>query len=227
MNKRYKLKNLLVFITVLCLVFTLGFLTGCSDGENGSTGIRDIVKALGLGTPSVEYDLVISELNADNFGAKKGEPEGNEDGDDIEADEDKEIETAEEEDIDGAKVKKDAYHIIANSNNGGSITGDGAIKTGKSNFSVPIGTSISFTVIADEGYYIEYIRIGNGKTYYVNMMSYDISILSVETNSTIHAHFKKGEITDSLADVNTGGDTDSESTGVGNNGKGKGKGKNK
>lgn len=212
MKKRPILKKLLISVTVFCLVFTFGFLTGCRDGENNSISIRDIIKAFGIGSSSDDYDLVISELNADNYGVKAEDPEGDGDGDGDDPDTD-DLD-ADGEDTDGVKAVKDAYHIISSSNKGGTITGSVDVDTGNSNFSVTNGGSISFEVTAEEGYYIVYIRIGNKKTD-VNALSFSILIESVGSNSTIHAQFKKGEIPV----------VDSESGTSGNKGKGKGNNK--
>ena len=75
------------------------------------------------------------------------------------------------------------FHITSSSNHGGTILPKG-------NQLVKIGDPIIFTITANPGYKLEWLRVDNVKNY-----NYDTSKTYTFTgdgkNHTIHAHFKK------------------------------------
>ena len=85
-----------------------------------------------------------------------------------------------EEDISSVKV----YHITSNCNHGGIISPKG-------NQFVEKGKSITFTITANDGYKIEWVRIDNAKTKNITLNPYTYNFTGVDKNHTIHAHFKK------------------------------------
>ena len=72
------------------------------------------------------------------------------------------------------------FHITANCNHGGTILLKG-------NQSVKKGDSINFTITANPGYKLEWLRVDNIK--YYDRTSYKFT--GDGKNHTIHAHFKK------------------------------------
>jgi len=77
----------------------------------------------------------------------------------------------------------DIFHITSSCNHGGTILPKG-------NQLVKIGVPIIFTITANPGYKLEWLRVDNVKNY-----NYDTSKTYTFTgdgkNHTIHAHFKK------------------------------------
>ena len=73
-----------------------------------------------------------------------------------------------------------SFHIISSCNRGGTITPKGI------QFSQ--GESVEFVITADTGYTLLWIRVDNEKLEAVSSYSFDSE---VDSNHTIHAHFKK------------------------------------
>ena len=85
-----------------------------------------------------------------------------------------------EEDISGATI----YHVTLNCNHGGIISLKG-------NQFVKKGGSITFTITADDGYKIVWVRIDNTKIKNITSNPYTETFGNVDKNHTIHAQFKK------------------------------------
>ena len=86
-----------------------------------------------------------------------------------------------EEDTSGTTI----YHVTSNCNHGGIISP-------KRNQFVEKGyDSPIFTITADEGYEIAWVRIDNAKTKNITSNPYTYTFTNVDKNHTIHAHFKK------------------------------------
>jgi hypothetical protein len=77
-------------------------------------------------------------------------------------------------------------HIIINSNNGGSFTGEST----EGNYSGVDGDTPSFTFKSEEGFDLAWLRIGNTK-FATAEDAIDYIYSSDKKNLTIHAHFKK------------------------------------
>ena len=77
------------------------------------------------------------------------------------------------------------YHVTASSNNGGTITPKGNQFVEKG-YDSPI-----FTITADEGYEIAWVRIDNAKIKDIKSNPYTKTFEKVDKNHTIHAHFSK------------------------------------
>jgi len=131
----------------------------------------------------------------------------------------------------GGSGEGEYYHIITNSNNGGSFDMEG-------NHAGNAGEIVPYTFTADESYELAWIRIGNTKVYAYELQNlFEFSFN--KKNLTMHAHFKK--VKDSEPDeevITTGEGTEEGDTGEGeeppeeetekkNNGNGKAKGKDK
>ena len=71
------------------------------------------------------------------------------------------------------------FHIIASCNRGGTIVPKGI------QFSQ--GESVGFEITANEGYTLVWVRVDNEKLEGISSYSFD----SIDSNHTIHAHFKK------------------------------------
>jgi len=71
------------------------------------------------------------------------------------------------------------FHIIASCNRGGTIDPKGI------QFSQ--GESVRFEITANEGYTLVWVRVDNEKFEEISSYSFD----SIDSNHTIHAHFKK------------------------------------
>jgi hypothetical protein len=87
------------------------------------------------------------------------------------------------------------YYVTASSNNGGTITPKG-------NQAIASGGSITFTISADSGYELEWLRTDNAKVKNFTDSSYTFD--NVTKNHTIQAHFSK------INNNNNGGTTTSE-----------------
>ena len=74
------------------------------------------------------------------------------------------------------------FHITSSCNHGGTISLKG-------NQSVIKGSSITFTIIINSGYKLEWLRVDNIK--YKSYTSSTYVFTDVEKNHTIQAHFKK------------------------------------
>jgi hypothetical protein len=125
--------------------------------------------------------------------------------------------------------KSDSYHIITNSNNGGSFI------EMEGNYSGSAGELVSYTFTADEGYELVWIRVGNTKIYASDFESL-LDFSFDKKNLTMHAHFKKDKDYEPEEEVITttdegepeeGGEPPEEETEKENNGNGKAKGKDK
>ncbi|MBN1299010.1 MAG: hypothetical protein JW997_04920 [Actinobacteria bacterium] len=121
------------------------------------------------------------------------------------------------------------FHVITNSNNGGSIDIEG------NNQGVE-GDTFSFSFTSEDGYYLAWLRVGNTKIY----SSEELTAYSgtFNKNLTIHAHFKKDkDSNDTLGEEDAAitGDGDGDGpdddittmSGENNNGNGQGKDKDK
>ena len=86
-----------------------------------------------------------------------------------------------EEDISGTTI----YHVTSNCNHGGIISPKG------SQFVEKGDDSSTFTITADEGYEIAWVRIDNAKIKIITSNTYTKTFDNVDNNHTIHAHFKK------------------------------------
>jgi hypothetical protein len=71
------------------------------------------------------------------------------------------------------------FHIISSCNRGGTIEPKG--------FQFSEGESIGFTITPEEGYELVWIRVDNEKLETISTYSFD----DIDSNHTIHAHFKK------------------------------------
>ena len=87
-----------------------------------------------------------------------------------------------EEDISISDTK--IYHITSSRNHGGIISLKG-------NQFVENGDSIPFTITANDGYKIVWVRIDNTKIKNITSNTYTETFDNVDKNHTIHAHFKK------------------------------------
>ena len=79
-----------------------------------------------------------------------------------------------------AKIK--SFHIISNCNKGGIITPKGKQ-------TVTEGSSVTFTISADNGYKLSWVRVDNKIIKDFNQTTY--SFTDVVKNHTIQAHFVK------------------------------------
>ena len=90
------------------------------------------------------------------------------------------------------------YHIVTNSNNGGSF-----IETEK-NYSGMEGDKFLFSFASENGYYLAWLRVGNTKIYSnEDLVGYSGNF---NKNLTIHAHFKKDKdynLEDASNELNT------------------------
>ena len=76
----------------------------------------------------------------------------------------------------------DIFHITSSCNHGGTISPKG-------NQSVNKGDDITFTITANPGYKLEWLRVDNVKDKSYTSNTYTFT--DVEKNHTIQAHFKK------------------------------------
>ena len=86
-----------------------------------------------------------------------------------------------EEDISGTTT----YHVTSNCNHGGIIYPKG------NQFVEKGDDSSTFTMTADGGYEIAWVRIDNVKIKNITSNTYTKTFDNVDKNHTIHAHFKK------------------------------------
>lgn len=192
------LKNIVIITTIVSLFFTFSFLVGFSntgteeiirtndgiilldDSEEGDTGkglnIEDLINLVQEAT-SKHFAILQEVLENAPASARKG------------------IERAIEVSSRGSiravealnKVKSSNnknngqknFHIISSSNRGGTIDPKGI------QFSQ--GETISFEITVEEGYTLTWVKVDNKKLEALSSYSFD----NVDSNHTIHAHFKK------------------------------------
>ena len=78
----------------------------------------------------------------------------------------------------------DIFHITSSCNHGGTISPKGNQPVEKGNFP-------SFTITANDGYEIAWVRVDNDKIKNITSNTYIKTFENVGKNHTIHAHFKK------------------------------------
>ena len=200
MSNKNILKNIVVITVIVSLFFTFSFLAGFSnsrtktlkrisyeniflgdDGVNSSIrgiNIEDLISLVQEATS--KHLTVLQEVLENAPGpAKKG------------------IERAIEASVRGSLRAIEALSRIKNSNNGNedksqktfhiisSCNRGGTIEPKGIQFNQ--GESVGFTIIPDEGYELVWVRVDNRKFKAVTSYSFD----DVDSNHTIHAHFKK------------------------------------
>ncbi len=115
-------------------------------------------------------------------------------------------------------------HIITNSNNGGSFTGDNS----EGNYSSVDGDTLPFTFESEDGFELVWLRVGN-----IKIPATDSTVLVLyseifnKKNLTIHAHFKKDKDSETTTVEGTSLDEDVLLGDENSNGNGNGKGKDK